>query len=451
MDAEDTERMRRDLDNVQVNPLPLCFPQRDLRSPFQDWHCETCRQRRGGPICKSRCTVAVDARCPKCSGQMSELSNQCWDCFEAERLAIRKIKAAAPAPRYQKKKYFDAHPPLEPGEAERLRADMLARPSLWHYHYNRTNWSNADTRRLAALCATSTDINKAASAFGRPPLTLAWKARDTGFSLPDAWGALIAPARKPRIERIQLSYPYIAKRRDDHADLMAINDIVPKQYPSWVRADVCQNILLAVLEGEVTIDELRRNKITAAQFIGRFMKEQRDNMLVSIEGLYDDERAYTDIAARPESVNDARLAIGSFRTHIAATQDEAAHESLMRERQHAWHAKGIHLSPDEMDWIYSNGADRGRRSLADLSRLRAMTRRDALFERQHGRCAYCECDMTLRWGFPNTVTRDHIVALSAGGSDDDANLVGACMECNWRKGSMPVSEFLQGIGRHVAF
>lgn len=428
-------------------------PQSDLRSPFQDWHCETCRQRRAdgkrGPICKSRCTLAVDARCPKCSGPMSELSSQCWGCFEAERVALRKAKAATPPPHYQKKKYFDAAPPLQPGEAQRLSADMLARPPFGHYYYNRTHWSDTDTRRLAALCVTSADINKAADAFGRPPLTLAWKARDTGLSLPPAWAALIGPPRKPRIERIQLSYPYIAKRRDDHADLMAINDIVPKHYPSWVRADVCQNILLAVLEGEVAIDELRRNKVTAARFIGRFLKEQRDNMLVSIEGLHDDERGYTDIAARPESVNDARLAIHSFHTHVAPIQHEAAHESLMRERQHAWHAKGIHLSPDEMDFIYSNHG--GEFTQADLSRLRAMTRRDALFERQHGLCAYCKCDMTLRWGFPNTVTRDHIVARSAGGSDDDANLVGACMECNWRKGAMPVSEFLQSIGRHVTF
>lgn len=51
-------------------------------------------------------------------------------------------------------------------------------------------------------------------------------------------------------------------------------------------------------------------------------------------------------------------------------------------------------------------------------------------------CYYCECEMTqLTW------TRDHIVPLSKGGSDDISNIVAACRTCNIRKGTLTASAF----------
>lgn len=345
--------------------------------------------------------------------------------------------------------YFDEHPALGPDEARKLAAETLAKQRYGSLHLDRgRNWSLVDVRALAALCATGADISKAADSLGRPPKTLAWKARDSGLAPPVTWMALITPERKPALVRVQMAYPFIAKPRDEHADMLAINALVPKDYPPWIRADVCQNILLAVLEGEVTVEQLRHNPQLCRQFVGRFLKEHRDNMLVSIEGIHDDERSYMDIAARPESINDARLAIHSIRTHHEATQEQTVHDHEMADRARAWHAVGIHLTPDDIrDDLF--GAAQGDWGKKKRSRIENMTTRRDLHIRQNGKCGYCKCDMRLQFGYPDSVSRDHIIPISEGGPDTDANLIGACSLCNERKGSMPVADFLKLLGRPV--
>lgn len=54
------------------------------------------------------------------------------------------------------------------------------------------------------------------------------------------------------------------------------------------------------------------------------------------------------------------------------------------------------------------------------------------------RCAYC--------GEAKKLTRDHVVAVSCGGSDDIENIVPACMSCNSRKRTRSAEEF----GRRIA-
>lgn len=51
-----------------------------------------------------------------------------------------------------------------------------------------------------------------------------------------------------------------------------------------------------------------------------------------------------------------------------------------------------------------------------------------------GPCVYC--------GTPYADTVDHVLAQAKGGTDDPANLVSACSQCNSAKGSMPVGSFL---------
>lgn len=59
-------------------------------------------------------------------------------------------------------------------------------------------------------------------------------------------------------------------------------------------------------------------------------------------------------------------------------------------------------------------------------------------------CYYCEREMTeLTW------TRDHVVPLSNGGSDDISNIVAACRTCNIRKGTMTASAFKQYLFNHI--
>jgi len=58
-----------------------------------------------------------------------------------------------------------------------------------------------------------------------------------------------------------------------------------------------------------------------------------------------------------------------------------------------------------------------------------------------GRCAYCVFS-------PATVV-DHVIPVCAGGSNDPANLVGACERCNIEKGDRTPAEWLADIGMAV--
>ncbi len=53
------------------------------------------------------------------------------------------------------------------------------------------------------------------------------------------------------------------------------------------------------------------------------------------------------------------------------------------------------------------------------------------------RCTYCGCDLTL-----TTVTADHMIPLSRGGSNAIDNLTPSCLSCNASKGAKTVEEFL---------
>lgn len=69
-----------------------------------------------------------------------------------------------------------------------------------------------------------------------------------------------APAKKDRQPREYITefYPYIkGEPTDDHALLLAVEQLVPKTLSNDVRGDICQDMLVAILTGEVTLDNLR--------------------------------------------------------------------------------------------------------------------------------------------------------------------------------------------------
>lgn len=67
-------------------------------------------------------------------------------------------------------------------------------------------------------------------------------------------------------------------------------------------------------------------------------------------------------------------------------------------------------------------------------RFRRQVTNTFLFARDHYRCQYCH-----RWQLElrtrECLTRDHLVPLSRGGTNDWTNVVTACSTCNTRKGS----------------
>ena len=59
--------------------------------------------------------------------------------------------------------------------------------------------------------------------------------------------------------RVELCYPFvpaISTPRPEHELLMAINDAVPREIPEDRRADICQELAIAVLIGDVDVSQL---------------------------------------------------------------------------------------------------------------------------------------------------------------------------------------------------
>lgn len=68
-----------------------------------------------------------------------------------------------------------------------------------------------------------------------------------------------------------------------------------------------------------------------------------------------------------------------------------------------------------------------------------------LFKAQKGRCWLCGQRMVKKRGEFNTVTVDHILPLSRGGTHSKKNLKGACKLCNKARGNKLPAEFFAGM------
>lgn len=64
--------------------------------------------------------------------------------------------------------------------------------------------------------------------------------------------------------------------------------------------------------------------------------------------------------------------------------------------------------------------------------------RAAVLHRDNNRCAYCD-----RSGRNSKLELEHVIPRSDGGQDRYGNLVASCPECNRKKGSQPLEQFLQ--------
>jgi hypothetical protein len=74
-------------------------------------------------------------------------------------------------------------------------------------------------------------------------------------------------------------------------------------------------------------------------------------------------------------------------------------------------------------------------------RRRAQLRR--VFDEQGGICLYCQCPCQIYRSSKNNkrATREHLVRVVDGGSDDDSNIVMACADCNHKRGNKSVAEW----------
>lgn len=68
--------------------------------------------------------------------------------------------------------------------------------------------------------------------------------------------------------------------------------------------------------------------------------------------------------------------------------------------------------------------------------------RSRLSEAQNHRCCWCGCMTVEDRGKKNSSTVEHYVPRSLGGTDDMNNLVMACHDCNNKRGTLEVEEFM---------
>jgi hypothetical protein len=77
-----------------------------------------------------------------------------------------------------------------------------------------------------------------------------------------AAGTRARGAQRPKIiidlGIVKSNWPYLSGAPTDGGGLIdAVNEIVPRYFPDFKRADICQDLLLAILEGTATIETLR--------------------------------------------------------------------------------------------------------------------------------------------------------------------------------------------------
>ena len=104
---------------------------------------------------------------------------------------------------------------------------------------------------------------------------------------------------KPRAIRVQLAYPFIAKPRDEHAELLAVNSIVPQGIPG--REDICQEIMLALWEKRISIDQLRANKSDVRAFVNNFTRANYESggHAISLDQPMKSGQSWHDVLADP--------------------------------------------------------------------------------------------------------------------------------------------------------
>lgn len=163
---------------------------------------------------------------------------------------------------------------------------------------------------------------------------------------------------KARQSSVDISYPYIIKRRPEHADILEVNDLVPKTFSGDRRSDICQEILLALLEGRTTMEQLRARREDAGFFIKKFWRDnfEMSGRAVSLDAPIGDQTYYqvaSSIASKEwhlGEMNDRRAARDALATFHRPTQIE---ETFVGQVRRKWIAmqEGSLVSGDMHDMI----------------------------------------------------------------------------------------------------
>lgn len=95
------------------------------------------------------------------------------------------------------------------------------------------------------------------------------------------------------------------------------------------------------------------------------------------------------------------------------------------------------LSSSLFDASFVSKQQRPRYPILDGTRAAVLAKTD-------GKCVYCAISLTVEPNKPNSFHADHVLTVVRGGSDDIANLVPSCAECNLKKAAKTALRFLGG-------
>lgn len=290
--------------------------------------------------------------CVSCGGSRSFSSvAYCGPCYKENSKQIqRDARARRKLFRAEKDRtvYRYRAPMMDQLEAAKTSEEILAfrpAPNL----AKGAAWLSPEKRALCLLVGGNADISRAAIVLGRSAPALAWKAKEIGLRLPENWRGYATYGPTPKRE--DLAFPYIAKARPEHADLLRVNALVPRSFPEWQRADICQSIMLALFEGKTTLGELEAHRDKPRYFIKEYYKKQQPWQEVFGLGGEDDERSYEDIAARGIGHNSMPM-----RRFVEPTQVEDTFAEQISRHQRREHLKGRAITLEEASWELENAA-----------------------------------------------------------------------------------------------
>lgn len=107
-------------------------------------------------------------------------------------------------------------------------------------------------------------------------------------------------ARQSAPSPAKLAYPYVSAARSIDGDLLLVNALVPHMEG---REDVCQEIMIALWEKRITLDEVKSNRANLRKFISEFRRDNYEagGYAVSLDQPMHDGRSWHDVLVDPNS------------------------------------------------------------------------------------------------------------------------------------------------------
>jgi len=178
----------------------------------------------------------------------------------------------------------------------------------------------------------------------------AWSLKERLAAKSTTWATIVFEAKVSN-----LAYPFIAKRTTEGDLVMQVNQLVPQSL-GYDRSDICQDILLAIIEGKTSIEKLRANRQDIRGFMRQFNKSNREQggHAASIHSEeWNTDEVHTMIAARNWNMGEMQgvsSAIQSFDHYQRPTQIEDVFEREVEAFSEQLHERGLHWSHSEIEW-----------------------------------------------------------------------------------------------------